>query len=847
MIFYLDAIMALLLALVVVSGIGIYYSIEPELQYKTIHAEAEDMMQLLSQKVDADELGLPENYSDKSYLEVIGTLWLNGNETEARNVAADLLDGFDRRCVELSFEGDVIYNRTGCSEEGRSVAVANRVASGYTPGKKPEGYMTRIILNKEKVITSDYIYFGGYEGDGNVTKKMSLPFIDTALEARMELNAGSNFTLYVNGNYAGDYSPGDVNMSSDTFYLCNETEPDYCDLFQENNTIDFIFSSNNARYVGGGYIVVRYNTTEMKEAEPVQKYDFPGIEGVINLYTSFYIPGTLQKMDAFLHYTSNWTVFMNIGNATVYTGSTPEDVDQNVTINDTEISSALSAQGFSYADLSNKTVPLRLGIQNVSYVMKDFDIFSVSSVAGSTNKCIVPSDPSDYDCMDGGDYFHTKITVIKRSNKDFIDIILSVNVSRIGLVAYQSNTVEEYCHNLSTDNSSLKGKVDEWSPNAAACLCCGINSAVDKILDQSYEDKQKFMVVMADAKTTTKCDQQGTGSATEDAIQAACDAWNNHGIKVYTIAYGPDADNDTLMSMADCGHGEYYFSNLTQIEEIYKLVAIQILNASYQAQTVKYYEGYYGNITLYPDSYINFTYTPAMEQPDYGEIEIKVEGPRFGGVVESPKNGTFFVPNGTRVLDARITSYSSQYWTDRALIDNGTDMEYIYRLWDYVLDYKEMGDPYEVYIPVEMISTGLNNVSIDTGGKADNTTGGSPDNRVIYTLAVDILSEYSGVFSKTQGFSKEFYYDLDLDGNQDGYIEMVVGNGSDPWDPDIDAIDNAMVKIMDKLNFYEDTGADDGSATNPIDVYPRELSFDTVPIGGIPWLWGPSIFTLKVW
>lgn len=236
-----------------------------------------------------------------------------------------------------------------------------------------------------------------------------------------------------------------------------------------------------------------------------------------------------------------------------------------------------------------------------------------------------------------------------------------------------------------------------------------------------------------------------------------------------------------------------------------------------------------------------------MEQPQYGEIEMKVESPKFGGFVQSPKNGTFVVPSGTRILDAMITSYSSQYWTDRAMIDNGTDMEHIYRLWDYVVDYKELGDPYTVYIPVEMISIGINNVSIDTGGQQENTTGGSPDSRVIYTLAVNILSEYGGVFNKTQGSSNDFYYDLDLDGNQDGYINLIIGNESDLWDPDFDAVDNAMMKLMDKLNFYGDTGTDDGSIGNPIDVYPGELSFDTVPVGGIPWLWGPGIFTLKVW
>ena len=1126
LIFYLDAIMALILALVIISGIGIYYSIEPELKYKTVHAEAEDVMQLLSQKVNATELGISENYTDKSFLEVIGTLWLNGNHTEATQVAADVLDEFDRRCVELSFEGEVIYNRTGCDEAWKNVAVANRVASGYTPGKKPDGYMTRVILNREKKITSDYTYFGGYIGDGNVTKNMALRFIDKALEAKMEIDAGSNFTLYINGNYSGTYVPSETNMSSNTFIICNETNPNYCDYFQENNTIKFLFTGNRS-YIGGGYLVVKYNITEFQEDLPPDKYEFPGIEGVINIYSSFYIPGTLQQISAFLHYTSNYTIFLNIGNVTVYTGSSPEDVDINITINNSEMNNSLSSGGVSYSDLSNKTIPLRLGVQNVSYITIGYDaadVFSVTDLSGS---------------MSG-----SKMTNAKQANYALVDIILNYTPNRVGLVGYEDLARDSDFHHLTNESQPLKNLVNyTWDADGRTCICCGINKAVENFFSlpvtgenklvayfqfennltdmsgngndgtaygnptyvggingsavdldgndyigvsdtpelsggtgknltvaawiranslggtptnpvpvvmkyrnswnkdwglgiannkvyfgaersgngwddtglvgdtdlnvlqwhhvaftlegrdvkiyldgklngsvtlgfdtpdtsdnveigrdddkgdyfdgridevriyeevfniteiqglaeqnpscgnnlteigevcdgdfklcesggnngmQSCNDQCAFdacnttgecgdgiwnageecddgntnnsdscsatcerekewyrsMIMMSDGEANVECtpynicswwDNACKQRAKDDAVQAACDAYNNYGIEVYAVGFGSDVDETTLRNIADCGHGEYYYSNVTELEEIYKLIAAQILNASYKAQTVEVHEGDYGNITLYPDSFINFTYIPSMEQPEYGEISIKVEGSKFGGSVESPKNGTFVVPNGTRILDAKITSYSSEYWTDRALIDNGTDWEYIYRLWDYIIEYKNLGDPYVVYIPIEKISEGLNNVSIDTGGTEENTTGGSPDSRIIYTLAVNILSDYGGIFNKTEGCKKELYYDLDLDGTQDGSMNIIVGNESDPYDPSVDAIDNALMKLLDKLNFYDDTGTDDGSSGNPIDVYPGELSFDTIPIGGIPWLWGPGIFTLKVW
>lgn len=1137
MIFYLDAIMALVLALVIVGGVGVYYSIEPELEYKTIHTEAEDIMQLMSQEINNTELGLDENYTDKSYLEAIGTLWLNGNRTKAREVAASMLDKFDRRCLELSFEGEVIYNVTDCEEEDRSVAVANRVASGYTQGKKPDGFTSRVILNRERRVISDYVYFGGYEGDGNLTKKMHLRFLDQVLSAQMELDAGSEFILYVNGAESGEYIPSESNMSGDTFHICNESSPAYCGNFQENNTLDFFFTGNGS-YIGGGYLKVLYNTTELEEDILEDRYEFPGIKGVINLYSSFYIPGTLQEMNAFLHYTSNYTIFMNLGNGTVYTGSSPEDVDINVTINNSEMTSTLASGGMSYADLSNKTIPLRLGMQNVSYVTIGYeaaDVFSVTDLSGSM-RCAEQGYQSgcgycyqtQWRCECCGGTWLEPIDNAKNANHDLIDIILNYTTNRVGLAGYETQARDSDFHPLSNDSSSLGDMMDNvWDADGGTCTCCGINKAVEGLIpglmfeggqlaayyrldgdvqdssgngndgteygnpqyvggvngsaldfdgddyvrvpdddsignsgmsgltfsmwiyprdDSSYmhvagttddwdgdgynfylrggktdyeysfmidgstarggnidtdrwihlagtyngtfmvlylngtqvgetstsgninpndedlyigrvrgygsasyfdgliddvrvydyaldqeeiedlantvplcgnnlvetgevcdgssgvcpvsggngkkdcnsqcdgfdscsqecgdgvigggeecddgntnssdgcsgfctreKEWYRSMIVMSDGHANERCAEQGTGDPAQDAVQAACDAYNNHGIEVYAVGFGEGADEETLKNIADCGHGEYYYADVTELEEIYRLIAAQILNASYKAQTVEVYEGGYGNIILYPDSYINFIFDSSVEETDYGEIPVRISSPKFSGLVESPKNGSFIVPNGTRILDAKITSYSSEYWTDRAMIDNGTDYEYVYRLWDYGLEYKNLGDPYVVYLPVEKISQGLNNVSIDTGGREENTTGGSPDSRVIYTLAVNILSDYGGVFNKSQGCEKEIYYDLDLDGTQDGSIYVNVGNASDPYDPDIDAIDNAFMKLLDKLNFYEDTGTDDGENGNPIDVYPGELSFDTIPLGGIPWLWGPGLFTLKVW
>jgi len=981
-VFSLDAILALGMTLAVIGILGVYYTIEPQLKYTTMHSEAEDSMQILSNRVNATELNLPDEFDGKSALDVIGTLWLEGNKTDAGNLTEKLLKNFTSRCFELVFGDDIIYK--SCPTEGNTIAVSNRMVSGYMAGEKPKGYTSRIFIKKLRNFKSKFLYFGGYVGDGNITKVFNITHMDSVLSVDMEVVPGSDFELYINNNYAGRYNSSKSFMRSDNYTICNLTfNPTYCGYFQDtNNSIEFRFLGNES-YIGGGHIKIKYNTTEFSSEEDYGRYQFPGIRGIINLYDSFYIPGTLNSMNIYLHYNSTYPLFLRIGNATVFDNESYGEGITNITNN--EIENNLTASGLSFSFISNKTVPIRFGFRNVSYVEyqtgQEADVFSVTDLSGSMGKdhggCDVPfncSDPricsgenyycenysipscsgphcegadcsqwccnqggafgdccdSSYsncnacggtwscilgifcwcsggsctnhqdccntDCCDNGEsdcedcdgtwvsqdacddpetYCNSsqslceewcngtwsphscnieRIEMAKDANKIFIDDVLNRTGNKIGLVGYETDVNNDNCHDLSDNKTSLKSKVDEWGADGWTCICCGINEAVDRLLAQSSDDRFKSIVVMSDGEANVECtpynicngDEACIERAKQDAIDAACDAYQNHNITVYTIGFGSDAENQTLQDIANCGGGEYYFSNVSELADIYKQIAEKILNASYVAQTVKVYGGMGSFTELYPDSYIKFNYTSQVYPPEYGEISFDIETPRFGGDVESPKNSSFIIPPEGRIVDAKVTSYSSQYWTDRGLIYNGTSWNYFFKLWDYGNDYQKLGDPHIIHIPVRELHVGINNVSIDTG-TISNTTGGSPDDSVIYTIAIRGFTDYGGVFKKYEGCSKEIFYDLDQDGMADGSETIVIGNGSDVFDPDNDALDDALTKLLDNLNFIDDTGDNDGEQTNPVDILPTEFEFDSVASGGIPWTWGPSIFTLKVW
>ena len=91
------------------------------------------------------------------------------------------------------------------------------------------------------------------------------------------------------------------------------------------------------------------------------KKSFPGIDGLINIYDSFYVPSTVSEMEVSLHYNSSYDIFMSIGNKTVYQGNSSNQ-EATITLGNSYLSGIID-----YASLKNKTIPVRIGFVNASY------------------------------------------------------------------------------------------------------------------------------------------------------------------------------------------------------------------------------------------------------------------------------------------------------------------------------------------------------------------------------------------------------------------------------------------------------------------------------------------------
>ena len=432
---------------------------------------------------------------NKSVLEQIGDFYVN-DEPEAGTLAQSVLDSLDiDKNIGIWYGDDMIASASSSSyETSEEVNLDRQVISGIEKGKELKGYSSRVYLSKANGMS--YFYFGGYIGDGNITAMINLP--GEPLEAGIEIAISKEFDLYINDIFSGHYE----NSSSPTTPAVYDIDA-YINNF--NSGINIARFSGKNLYIAGGYVKVTHNNSEYNLEK--KKY-IPGVEGIINIYDSFYIPGSLNSLSVFLHYKSDYETVFSIENKTVFNSSTTGE--NSVTIDNSALSSLLD-----YYKMSRKTIPYRFVLANVSYVSnitKNIDVFSVNDLSGSmaagclgsnffcclfSGGCNTPAK-----CASCSGAWESKIDSAKLANIAFVDSILNNSGNRVGLKAYQTAYMPGLSHPLSTNSVSLKSMINSWTASGNTCICCGINQAKSDLVANSTSDKSRVMVVRSEEHTS---------------------------------------------------------------------------------------------------------------------------------------------------------------------------------------------------------------------------------------------------------------------------------------------------------------------------------------------------------
>ena len=705
---------------------------------------------------------------NKTVLEQIGKFYVE-NQTIAEELAQSILDELEINDNIGIWYGRELIASVNESEinDAKNIEVERQTISSLIKnenGSSETGFSARAYLEND--VKSKYVYFGGYIGDGNITARIN--YSGDAENVKLEITSNEDFDVYINGNFSGHYQNSSSDFTPSVYDLSA-----YSSNFNSEENIIKLIGDRGSLHIAGGYLKVAFSNASLIHQEE-KKYYFPGIEGLINIYDSFYLPGNLNSMDIYLHMNSSYDVFLNIGNTTLFENNT--EGEDTISISNSEILS----KGLDYNSLLNRTVPLRLGMKNGSYIKNitmDADVISVTDLSGSMQgSCSIDCGESEETCEndcggtwiwffgyycsgglncdsgestcenDCGGTWESPIQDAKDANKQFIDDVLNRSGNRVGLVGYSGNAEEENYHTLSEDNVSLKSEVDEWAAGGGTCICCGVNRGVREILDNSSGNKYRSLVVMSDGQATYYCGDyddytgSGTGGTSDQidrewAINSSCNAYENHGITVHTVGFGSGADESTLQAMADCGNGNYYFSDLDNLTDIYQAIAEDILEASYEEQTIEVTDDV--SVELYPDSYIEFDYT--LPEIPYGLILTSEE--KFYNAYE----GNFSIPENSTIISARAISYSGPRWTSNTKINGNL----IYNLSRYGSDYIQLGDPYSIEIPKNFIEDD-NTVRVTTGLSPANETIGSEENKIIYKVIKNFVS-YSEVASVSEG------------------------------------------------------------------------------------------------
>jgi hypothetical protein len=785
-------------------------------------------------------------------LEQIGEFYVT-NVTKARLLADSVLESIEpKNNVGIWFGNTLIASRNLTSyENSGEIETARQVISGIEAGKNITGYSARAYLSSS--LQTDYFYFGGYVGDGNISAKINYNGTISSLSSEIAIN--DDFDLYINGIYSGNYTKPATELTPKKYIF------PITNMHSGSNILEFKSRSNARLRITGGFVKIEYD--KIPEYDRPERRYLPGVNGIINVYSGFYIPNTLESMNLRLHFKSPYKMFVKIGDTTVF-----ENLSSNETtiqIPDSELATLLN-----YSELSNATSPLRLGLY-AAIRNGNADVVVITDLSGSMiSRLNSDADGINRICNDSHLYDSdtSKISLAKCLDKMVVDTILEVPGNRVALAAFYGdesspNKGRIYNASFSSNSSSLKSKIEVYNPQGGTCICCGINTAYKMLDEQSSPNKRKYIIVMSDGIPTHTCQaasgctgtrtglpsdeglwlgaSSGCYGGTDDCNVAdcncavtntnwsACRAHNDLNATLYSIGFGNVSScalaNYTLQSVALCGQGKYFTStNSTILKEFYSNISEEIISMSYIEQIANA-TGNFTNTVLYPDSYIELNYP--KEISPFGLIATTES--QFINTT----TGLFSIPENSSLVRATAVSYSGPRWT--ALVNLNGNI--IYNTSKYNYDFTLVGDPYAIRLPNSLIQKD-NFVEIWRGTTADNISEGSISNKIIYTI-VKNASAYSPVSAAAEGCAWHIEFDdntnatITAPSSYSGSNLCSYANSSISFNEN-DAFQLATFNLLRKLDLDLDNKVD-------IKFNEQSLAISSSQLRGIPYLWSTEV------
>lgn len=891
MLFTLDAVFAVM----ILAGAFLLYgslAVEPAIDVQPQYTSQDVLLSLnsltlqeLNTTWSLDVINTTGLQATDSLLYALGYLYVQ-NDTRTQELITLLNSSVPESVgLAISIQGTDLLRRTHPLSTG-TLRTGYQQITGIDEGKPLQGTSSSAYLRRVRdKVTSTFVLFGGYVGQGNITQSFVLP--DDVNSTRIssilfEVDTPQEFTLLFNSVSCAQLTVNGINMTPDVFDLthCNSS------LQPGANNVSIQYANLQEAYISGANLKISYTTDTLTSAQQATSttYTFPQIEGIVNLYDGFYIPQTLTSLTARLVYEQNdpeAITYFTVGEKTVYESNQTGFVDVTLTNED------FLQAGVDYSVISNKTIPLRFANFNTTseiVVGGSADVVLITDYSDSMKKSI-----SDWSQGNSGNVRECENQVyssesIRRTHlarcldKEVVTIVLNYSGNRLWPVHFVNNQV--YTYNNPEDKEALIGyyeTVTSQFPNQGSgktCLACALSEAYSVFASTYEENRTRHVILMSDGIPThctgAGCDSQSNVFG-EEICEGVCDVPGQNcnefsslctdnscdpaitnmyavaqalkedfNVTVHTIGFGPldtcSKAVEALQTTANITNGTFATSNdIDTLIELYQNVSYQILETiTLESQTAILPEEPTLS-TLYGQSYILAEHQEVFENVGQSQIEITRQTPTIPGC-----SGTVVFPEELILQEVLLTSYSGSHWTSLVTVNGQT----VYNLSEYFVSYPRLGDPHRIHLPLDVLSSS-NELFVQTADSPTNITACSEHNTVIYTARVPAASARTSVLANAEGCHWQIENDdasiqeLSVPESYAGLNQCSYTSENILYDS-TDALQVAVYELLSALDF-----ANDGSIF--VSLESEDLEIILTQVGNIPFLWGPILVQTEVW
>ncbi len=160
-----------------------------------------------------------------------------------------------------------------------------------------------------------------------------------------------------------------------------------------------------------------------------------------------------------------------------------------------------------------------------------------------------------------------KIALTRTALRSFVDQIRG-DRDKVGLVTFASSVYVERPLQALDDagRTALYTAIERLSASGNTALIDGVWEAYSRLMIEGNPESINAIVVMTDG-------QENSSGQSLSAMQRRIRQEGEMQIVIFTIAFGSDADEKLMRSMAEIGGGQYRRADETDIEDLYKIIS----------------------------------------------------------------------------------------------------------------------------------------------------------------------------------------------------------------------------------------------------------------------------------